>query len=84
MIHVFRLLARFKLLRGTAFDPLGYTAKRKAERRLIEDRSHCGPAGDAAISLQSSGVGNTLSGHRPYVRADGDGTVITAIALRHS
>ena len=35
MIHVLRLLARFKLLRGTAFDPLGYTAKRKAEQRLI-------------------------------------------------
>jgi uncharacterized protein DUF6537 len=35
MIHVSRLLARFKLLRGTAFDPFGYTAKRKAEQRLI-------------------------------------------------
>jgi hypothetical protein len=35
MIHAFRLLARFKLLRGTAFDPFGYTAERKAEQRLI-------------------------------------------------
>jgi hypothetical protein len=35
MIHAFRLLARFKLLRGTALDPFGYTAERKAERRLI-------------------------------------------------
>ena len=30
-----RLLARFKGLRGTAFDPFGYTAERKMERALI-------------------------------------------------
>jgi len=27
MIHAFRLLARFKFLRGTAFDPFGCTAE---------------------------------------------------------
>jgi indolepyruvate ferredoxin oxidoreductase len=32
---LFRLLARLKGLRGTAFDPFGYTAERRAERRLI-------------------------------------------------
>ncbi len=53
MIHVFRLLARFKFLRGMAFDPFGCTAERKAERRQIEDHSRYGPAGDAAISLRS-------------------------------
>jgi indolepyruvate ferredoxin oxidoreductase len=37
VIHVFRLLARLKFLRGTAFDPFGYTADRKAERKLIDD-----------------------------------------------
>jgi len=37
MIHAFRLLARLKFLRGTAYDPFGRTAERKAERRLIED-----------------------------------------------
>jgi indolepyruvate ferredoxin oxidoreductase len=31
------LLARFKFLRGTAFDPFGKTAERKMERRLIEE-----------------------------------------------
>jgi indolepyruvate ferredoxin oxidoreductase len=36
-IHAFRLLARLKFLRGTAFDPFGRTAERKAERKLIED-----------------------------------------------
>jgi len=63
MIHVFRLLARFKFLRGMAFDPFGCTAERKAERRQIEDHSRYGPAGDAAISLRSSSAGNTLSDH---------------------
>jgi indolepyruvate ferredoxin oxidoreductase len=37
MIHGFRLLARLKVLRGTAFDPFGRTAERKAERKLIDD-----------------------------------------------
>jgi indolepyruvate ferredoxin oxidoreductase len=37
MIHAFRLLARLKFLRGTAFDPFGHTAERKNERKLIYD-----------------------------------------------
>jgi indolepyruvate ferredoxin oxidoreductase len=37
MIHAFRLLARLKFLRGTALDIFGYTAERKAERKLIDD-----------------------------------------------
>ena len=34
---VFRVLAALKGLRGTVFDPFGYTAERRMERRLIED-----------------------------------------------
>ncbi|MGA7806765.1 indolepyruvate ferredoxin oxidoreductase family protein [Bradyrhizobium sp.] len=37
MLHAFRLLARLKFLRGTAFDPFARTAERKAERKLIAD-----------------------------------------------
>jgi indolepyruvate ferredoxin oxidoreductase len=33
--QAFRLLARLKFLRGTALDPFGRTAERRAERRLI-------------------------------------------------
>nr|WP_244548776.1 indolepyruvate ferredoxin oxidoreductase family protein [Bradyrhizobium canariense] len=33
----FKLLARFKGLRGTALDVFGYTAERRMERQLIED-----------------------------------------------
>ncbi|WP_292899159.1 indolepyruvate ferredoxin oxidoreductase family protein [Nitratireductor sp.] len=32
----FRILARMKRLRGTAFDPFGYTAERRMERELID------------------------------------------------
>ena len=37
IVKVFGLLARFRFLRGTAFDPFGHTAERKMERRLISD-----------------------------------------------
>ncbi len=35
ILPVFRLLARFRGLRGTAFDPFGYSAERRAERHLL-------------------------------------------------
>ncbi|MFM0472838.1 indolepyruvate ferredoxin oxidoreductase family protein [Paraburkholderia strydomiana] len=35
--HVFPLLARLKILRGTPFDPFGHTAERKRERALIRE-----------------------------------------------
>ena len=37
MRPAFRVLAKFKILRGTMFDVFGYTAERQFERRLIED-----------------------------------------------
>jgi len=36
-LSLFKLLASLKGLRGTAFDPFGYTAERRMERRLIGD-----------------------------------------------
>jgi indolepyruvate ferredoxin oxidoreductase len=33
---IFAILAKFKLLRGTAFDPFGYTNERSQERELIK------------------------------------------------
>lgn len=35
MLHAFKLLAKFKFLRGTRLDVFGYTAERKLERGLI-------------------------------------------------
>ncbi len=37
MLWAFRGLARLKGLRGTAWDPFGYTRERRAERRLRDD-----------------------------------------------
>jgi indolepyruvate ferredoxin oxidoreductase len=37
MLQAFRLLAKLKPLRGTAFDPFGHTAERRQERALIRD-----------------------------------------------
>ena len=37
MLKAFAILAKFKFLRGTAFDPFGYTAERRMERRLVSE-----------------------------------------------
>jgi len=37
MIYAFRLIAKLKIFRGTAFDLFGKTEERKKERRLITD-----------------------------------------------
>jgi indolepyruvate ferredoxin oxidoreductase len=37
MLKAFGVLARLKGLRGTAFDPFGYTHERKVERQLVAD-----------------------------------------------
>ncbi len=34
MLPAFKMLAKLKFLRGTAFDPFGRTAERKVERQL--------------------------------------------------
>ena len=37
LLPAFRLLAKLKFLRGTAFDPFGRTQERRTESKLIED-----------------------------------------------
>ena len=37
MLKAFGLLKKFKFLRGTPFDPFGYSAERKSERQLLAD-----------------------------------------------
>ena len=57
MARAFRLLAKFKRLRGTPLDPFGYTSERKMERALIKQYEADLPAiltapnRDAAIAL---------------------------------
>lgn len=40
VFKAFRLLAKLRGLRGSAFDVFGYTAERRTERKLIEDYAH--------------------------------------------
>jgi indolepyruvate ferredoxin oxidoreductase len=49
-----RLLARFKWLRGTAFDPFGWTGERKSERRLREE--YLGTVKEIADALDGSNL----------------------------
>ena len=37
MFWLFRMLAAFKFLRGTRFDPFGYSSERRLERRMIAE-----------------------------------------------
>jgi indolepyruvate ferredoxin oxidoreductase len=37
MMSAFRVLAKFRFLRGTPFDPFGYSAERGVERALVRD-----------------------------------------------
>jgi indolepyruvate ferredoxin oxidoreductase len=37
LLGLLRVLAKFKVLRGTPLDPFGYTAERRTERRLIAE-----------------------------------------------
>jgi indolepyruvate ferredoxin oxidoreductase len=49
LLGVFRVLAKFKFLRGTLLDPFGYTAERRTERRLIAE--YCDLLADIAARL---------------------------------
>ncbi len=58
LLGAFRVLAKFKFLRGTPLDPFGYTAERRTERRLISE--YCDLLDEFCESL-------TLDNHGPAV-----------------
>jgi indolepyruvate ferredoxin oxidoreductase len=84
MLSVFRVLAKFKFLRGTAFDPFGYSAERRTERALITDYerlldelmaglnpdNHHLAVGLAAIPEKIRGFGHVKLRHLKAAKAD--------------
>jgi indolepyruvate ferredoxin oxidoreductase len=84
IMRVFRLLARLKPLRGTPFDPFGYSRERQAERRLIKDyevmleevfarldtANHHIAVGLAAIPEKIRGFGPVKMRHLAAAKAD--------------
>jgi indolepyruvate ferredoxin oxidoreductase len=81
---LFRLLAGFKVLRGTAFDPFGYSVERKTERQLVRDyeamldevlakltpANHHIAVGLAAIPEKIRGFGHVKMRHLKAAKAD--------------
>jgi len=83
MLPVFRLLAKGKRLRGTAWDPFGYTQERKLERQMIADyegvldelsqrlspQTHATATALAALPLEIKGFGHVKLRHYKTVKA---------------
>jgi len=84
MMGAFRVLARLKFLRGTAFDPFGSTVDRRTERRLVRDYealldelmarlapdNHHLAVGLAAIPEKIRGFGHIKLRHITTAKAD--------------
>jgi indolepyruvate ferredoxin oxidoreductase len=81
---LFRLLAKFKFLRGTALDPFGYSLERKTERALVQDYermleeilskldgdNHAIAVGLTAIPEKIRGFGHVKLRHLEAAKAD--------------
>jgi indolepyruvate ferredoxin oxidoreductase len=84
MLTLFRMLAKLKGLRGTPFDPFGYSAERRTERQLIADYeallaeilaklnpdNHHLAVGLAAIPEKIRGFGHVKARHLKAAKAD--------------
>ena len=84
MMSAFKLLARLKFLRGTAFDIFGYSDERKTERKLVADYevmldevlakltpdNHALGVGLAAIPEKIRGFGHVKARHLVVAKAD--------------
>jgi indolepyruvate ferredoxin oxidoreductase len=84
MMPAYKLLARFKFLRGTALDPFGRTVERRTERALVRDYeamldevlskltpdNHHLAVGLAAIPEKIRGFGHVKARHLTAAKAD--------------
>ncbi len=71
MLPVFRVLARLKGLRGTAFDPFGYTHERRTERQLIVDYAALVDELCAALAPANHGLAVALASIPEKIRGFG-------------
>jgi indolepyruvate ferredoxin oxidoreductase len=81
----FRLLARLRGLRGTAFDLFGYTEERRMERKLIEDYENMIRAVLLELDAERRDLAVTLASFPDQIRGFGhvkEGNVKTALAAR--
>jgi indolepyruvate ferredoxin oxidoreductase len=84
MLPAFRVLAKFKFLRGTAFDIFGYSEERRTERKLVADyetmldeligkltpENHHIAVGLANIPEKIRGFGHVKARHLVAAKAD--------------
>ena len=84
LMRAFGLLKHFKVLRGTPFDPFGYTAERRTERQLVADYeallgeifaklnsdNHPLAVGLAVIPEKIRGFGHVKARHLKTAKAD--------------
>ncbi|MEA2991743.1 MAG: indolepyruvate ferredoxin oxidoreductase [Alphaproteobacteria bacterium] len=84
MLPAFKVLAKFRFLRGTAADPFGYSSERKTERKLISEYevmleeilarlspdNHHLALGLAAIPEKIRGFGHIKIRHLEIAKAD--------------
>jgi indolepyruvate ferredoxin oxidoreductase len=71
VLAAFRLLAKLKVLRGTAFDPFGRTAERIEERRLIADYERLIEETSAALSPANHAAALALASLPEQIRGFG-------------
>ncbi len=71
MRKAFNMLAAFKGLRGTAFDPFGYTSERRGERALLADYEAFLQELDNKLSKNRYSVAITLAGLPQTIRGFG-------------
>jgi indolepyruvate ferredoxin oxidoreductase len=84
MMSAFKLLAKFKFLRGTPLDIFGYSQERRIERKLIDDyaamldevlgkltpENHPLAVGLAVIPEKIRGYGHVKARHLAAAKAD--------------
>jgi indolepyruvate ferredoxin oxidoreductase len=88
---LFKLLARLKGLRGTAFDPFGYTSERRMERRLIGDYrtliegvAERLDAANLSVAIEIAGAAAQIAGYGPVKMAAADAYEVRLRSLQQA